>query len=64
MDFSISLPAKWKGLQPGGLYAVDFVGRHYASHGHYGQLGAFDEAVVVDRMISIREIEAPPRREE
>lgn len=60
MDFAISLPVDFKEQGRGGLYAVDFIGRRFSSRGHYGHLGMFDEAVVVDRMISIKQLEAPP----
>ena len=42
----------------GGLYAVDFIGRRTAHGGIYGD-GAGAQALVVDRLISISEIEAP-----
>jgi hypothetical protein len=42
---------------PGGLYAVDFVGRH-SEYGGGVTLG--DADVIVDRLMSIREVEAPP----
>jgi hypothetical protein len=42
----------------GGLYAIDFIGRHTARKGYYG-MGA-DHAVVVDQILSIELIEPPP----
>ena len=60
LDFSISLPPQWKGLSPGGLYAVDFIGRATVYPGHYGHVGGFRQEVVMDRLISMREIEPPP----
>ena len=45
---------------PGGLYAIDFVGRHSEYGGLFGgQAGANKEAIV-DRMISIKLVEPPP----
>jgi len=41
------------------LYAVDFVGRRTAVKGRYGHMGASDHELIVDRMISMRAIEAP-----
>jgi len=49
-------------IAPGGLYAVDFIGRRSEYRGMYGHLGMADEEVIVDRLISIRELEAPPRQ--
>lgn len=45
----------------GGLYAVDFVGRRTAERGHYGHMGTSDYEVIVDRLISIRQVEPPPQ---
>ena len=63
-DYSFGLtdtrPRKWK-VQPGGLYAVDFIGRATKYRGRYGHMGAFDRLVVVDRIIAMREVEAPPK---
>lgn len=47
------------GLYPGGLYAIDFVGRRTVFDGSYGY-GFFSQEVIVDRLISIREVEPPP----
>jgi hypothetical protein len=43
----------------GGLYAVEFIGRRTSYEGAYGHLGGFDQEVLVDRMISIKELEPP-----
>ena len=59
LDFAAPFPSSEERL-PGGLYAVDFVGRRTVYRGEYGHLGVFDGEVIVDRMISIKEIEAPP----
>jgi hypothetical protein len=56
-------PREWK-VPPGGLYEVEFVGRRTAIKGRYGHMGGSDYAMIVDRLISIREIEAPPKQEE
>jgi hypothetical protein len=54
-------PRTWK-VPPGGLYDVDFIGRRTAVKGHYGT-GVFNYEIVVDRMISARELEPPPKQE-
>jgi hypothetical protein len=41
------------------VYAIDFIGRRTMVPGHYGHMGVFDEEVVVDRLISMKEVEAP-----
>ena len=43
---------------PGGLYAVDFVGRRTAQGTPY--VGA-EADIIVDRLISIRQVESPPK---
>jgi hypothetical protein len=45
--------------RPGGLYAVEFEGRRTLHPGHYGHMGVSDHEIFVDRLISIKEIEAP-----
>ena len=47
---------------PGGLYAIDFVGRRSVGAGMFGHMGMAKNEVIVDRLISIREVEAPPRQ--
>jgi hypothetical protein len=63
LEYSFGLtdtkPRQWK-IQPGGLYEVDFIGRRTAVKGKYGHMGGSDHLLLVDRMISIREVEAPP----
>jgi hypothetical protein len=54
-------PSEWK-VPPGGLYEVEFIGRRTAVKGHYGHMGASDHAMIVDRMISVREVEPPPKK--
>jgi hypothetical protein len=43
---------------PGGLYALDLIGRRTAQGGMYGPLA---QELIVDRMISIKQVEAPPK---
>jgi len=43
------------------LYAVDFIGRRTAVKGAYGHMGVFDYELIVDRMISIKQIESPTK---
>jgi hypothetical protein len=45
----------------GGLYAIDFVGRRTIYSGHYGHMGVFSHEVIVDRIISMRQLKAPPK---
>lgn len=47
---------------PGGLYAIDFVGRRSVGAGMFGHFGMAKNEVIVDRLLSIREVEAPPRQ--
>lgn len=44
----------------GGLYTIDFVGRRTTFPGHYGEYGFYNQDVIVDRLISIKEVEPPP----
>ena len=44
----------------GGLYAVDFMGRRTLHRGVFGHMGVFDHEIIVDRVISIKQVEAPP----
>lgn len=44
----------------GGLYQVEFIGRKTLTRGHYGHMGYFDYEIIVDRMISARQLEPPP----
>lgn len=43
------------------LYEVDFIGRRTAVKGRYGHMGGFDHELIVDRMISMRQIEPPTK---
>jgi hypothetical protein len=42
------------------LYRVDFIGRRTVRAGHFGHMGMSDHEMIVDRMISMKEVEAPP----
>lgn len=44
----------------GGLYALDFIGRRTIETGRFGHLGTSNHVMTVERMISIRQVEAPP----
>jgi hypothetical protein len=46
----------------GALYAVEFIGRRPLYSGTFGHFGMFQNDVIVDRVISMKEIERPPRR--
>jgi hypothetical protein len=59
IDFASSLPGS-ADTPPGGLYEIDFVGRETAYPGLYGEYGFYNHEVVVDRLFSITEVEAPP----
>jgi hypothetical protein len=59
IDFSSPLPGS-ADTPPGGLYAIDFVGRETAYPGPYGEYGLYNQEVVVDRLLSITEVKAPP----
>ena len=54
------VPEKYKRLPGGGLYRLDFVGRRTANGGGVSMTGSFKEMMVVDRMISVQQIEAAP----
>jgi len=45
----------------GTLYAVEFIGRRPLYSGSFGHFGMFTNDVIVDRMISMKEIQPPPR---
>lgn len=44
----------------GGLYEIEIMGRRTSYKGPYGHLAGSDHELIVDRVISIREIEPPP----
>jgi hypothetical protein len=62
LDFAGPLPAELKPRRGGGLYSIDFIGRRTKYRGFYGHAGMSDEAIIVDRIISMEELEAPPKR--
>ena len=45
----------------GAVYAVDFIGRRTSYQGSYGWLGQYDRVIIVDRMISMKELRPPPK---
>ena len=56
---SAKRPAGWT---PGGVYAIDFIGRRTKFEGGYGHMGASRHAMVVDRMISMKQLQAPQEK--
>lgn len=50
------------GIEPGrgGAYQIEFFGKRTQYPGMYGHLGMSEHEIVVDRLITIREIEPPP----
>jgi hypothetical protein len=44
----------------GALYSVDFIGRKTMYKGPYGHLGMSDHEIIVDRVMSIKMVQAPP----
>jgi hypothetical protein len=54
-------PAAMRDVLPGGLYAIDFIGRATAHGTPMRAYGMYRQDIVVDRMISIRQVEAPPK---
>ena len=53
-------PAAVRDVAPGGLYAIEFIGRKSAGESLRMAEG-YAQDIVVDRVISIREVEAPPK---
>jgi hypothetical protein len=45
-----------------GIYRIEFIGRRTRQAGNFGHTNAYDHLMVVDRLISIRQVE-PPRTE-
>jgi hypothetical protein len=52
-------PAAMRNTKPGGLYAVEFIGRR-SSHGTAMEVSGYKADIRLDRLISIRQIEPPP----
>lgn len=48
------------GRPEGGLYWLEFVGRRTMYKGPYGHMGGSDQELLIDRVISMKELEAPP----
>jgi hypothetical protein len=59
-DQRFSLPPQYKRQPPGGLYEVEFIGRRSQYSGMYGHFGMFNQEVIADRLISLKEIQPPP----
>lgn len=59
IDFASPLPGSSE-TPPGGLYAIDFIGRETAYPGRYGEYGFYNKEVIVDRVLSIAEVKGPP----
>jgi hypothetical protein len=53
------MPASLRHVRPGALYAVEFVGRR-SSNGTGMSAYGYRQDIVVDRLISIKQVEAPP----
>jgi len=60
LDVADAVPFEFQRHHFGGLYAVDFIGRRHSFRGSYGHMGLYDEEIIVDRMISMKEIQAAP----
>lgn len=60
LDVSETVPVEYRREHRGALFAVDFIGRRHSFGGSYGHMGMYDEEIIVYRMISMTEIEAPP----
>ena len=59
LTFSKELPHSK--MQPiGGLYEIEFIGRKTVHRGRFGHFGMSDHEMVVERVISLRELEPPP----
>lgn len=59
LTFSEQLPhSKMQSI--GGLYEIEFIGRKTVHPGRFGHFGMFDHEMVVERVISLRELEPPP----
>jgi len=54
-----SRPAALRDVPPGGLYEIDFVGRS-TTRGTPMSAYGYDQDIILDRMISLKEIEPPP----
>ena len=61
LSFNGPMPPRFRDAKLGGLYEIEFLGRKTMFKGEYGHVGMSDHEIVVDRLISIREIEPPPK---
>jgi len=52
----------WQETRPGGVYAIDFIGRRSLGEGGFGGYGLAKHEVIVDRLFSIKEVQPPPRQ--
>jgi hypothetical protein len=59
LEFSSTRPVQNE-LKPGGVYEVEFIGRRSIGEGHFGHMGMSPNDIIVDRMISMNQIEPPP----
>ena len=46
----------WKPTGSAALFAVDFIGHKSSYPGHYGHMGMSDEEIVVDHLISMKQL--------
>ena len=58
LEFSSKPPVE---LGRGGVYEIEFIGRRSLGAGHFGHMGMSPNDMIVDRMISTKELEAPPK---
>ena len=58
LEFAKNNPAPSAALSNGTLFRVEFIGRRTKMAGHYDHLGQYKHVVVVNRMISIKRIDA------
>jgi len=56
---SAGVPA-WNGRESSGLFAMEFIGKKTSYPGHYGHMGMSDEEIVVDHLISMKQLESTP----
>ena len=60
LSFAEPVNLDWNAVT-GGEYALDFIGRRTTYPGHYGHMGGWDQEVLVDRIISMKQLKAPPK---
>ena len=58
---SMTIP-RYNGEATSVLFEIDFVGRKTSYRGNYGHLGGSDQEIIIDRLISMKRLEEPPRR--